>query len=110
MKGTMQVEIEVKLTVHHGMLHVPFESIADKLQKEWADKMGDIGGTKDHCLIQVYDEGDCDTIPWPRRHSKAWNHRLAAALYDAREMGVIPDVRTVTLPDGKPFTIDSNME
>lgn len=42
-------------------------------------------------------------------YSKLNMKRLACALFDEREMGSIPDVGSVILPNGKEFHIDSNL-
>lgn len=55
-------------------------------------------------LLKRYDAGDCDTIPNVR--SKRNRDNLVSALYDAREMGLIPEVSYVLLPDGTKFEID----
>lgn len=62
-------------------------------------------------LLCMYGAGDCDTIPWPFPEGSAywtkekWEGCLRSALFDAREMGEIPDEPTVELPDGTIFTI-----
>jgi len=66
-------------------------------------------------LLVVYGGGDCDTIHWPFGASKleAYDEakdrsNLASALYDEFEMGNLNE-RTVLLPDGTEFNIDSNL-
>jgi hypothetical protein len=57
-------------------------------------------------LVKRYENGDsdCDTIRNVK--SKKNQDNLRSALYDAREMGLIPDVSYVLLPDGAKFEID----
>lgn len=45
---------------------------------------------------------DVNTIQWPNPNER----ELRSALFDAREMGMIPNVRTVQLPDGSEFSIE----
>lgn len=66
---------------------------------------------EDKLLLCVYPAGDCDTIPWPNLfdegdywNEEKWTQALTGALYDAREMGYVPDVHEVELPDGTKFT------
>jgi hypothetical protein len=92
---------EVRLFERGGELYIPFECISDPLQREWhADK--NFPDCRDPLLLLRRTE-DCDTIRWPRPD----RGMLAYALYDAREMGLIPDVPEVLLPDGTRFNIDS---
>jgi hypothetical protein len=58
-------------------------------------------------LLVQYGGGDCDTIQWPFGVNCRAN--LAAALFDAYEMGDIKE-RQVLLPDGEVFDIDANLE
>lgn len=53
-------------------------------------------------LICRYSAGDCDSVNWPNPNIAV----LRGALYDARETGLIADVRSVLLPDGEEFFID----
>lgn len=63
-------------------------------------------------LICSYDAGDVDTVPFPfptdsPYWDKAkWDFAMKRAIYDAREMGLIPDDPAVELPDGTVYQID----
>jgi hypothetical protein len=57
-------------------------------------------------LLVRYPEGDCDSIVWPFGDNDRRN--LASALFDAYETGDLAE-RTVLLPDGTEFDIDSNL-
>lgn len=58
-------------------------------------------------VLCVYPEGDCDSIPWPM--PKKAHKNLTSALFDMRETGELPaDTRSVLLPDGTLFHIDSS--
>ena len=65
----------------------------------------------DNLLLCIYDAGDCDTIPWPLDPTDhywteaKWNDALNSALFDAREMGYIPDCESVELPNDTKFYI-----
>ena len=87
----------IKLVSEDGTLHTLKSDIRDKLMSEWY--------TGNPLLLHRYAGGDVDTIAWPLVDSGG----LAIALYDAREMGIIPDVQSVILPDGTEFGIDSNV-
>ena len=87
----------IKLVVEGGKLHTLKTDIVDKLMSEWH--------TENPILICGEGE-ERDTIAWPLTDER----NLAAALYDAREMGIIPDVQSVILPDGTEFGIDSNVQ
>lgn len=97
----MRTNQVVQLVAEDGTLHVPFEAIVDQLQREWHSEDGK---GQSALLLRLYDAGDCDTIRWPLRDRDREN--LKAALFDAREMGLIPDVASVLLPDGVEFIID----
>lgn len=56
----------------------------------------------DSLLIYRYPSGDVDFIQWPNPDVA----KLRAALYDARECGLINDVPQVKLPDGTLFDIE----
>lgn len=86
-----------KLVEKYGNLYTPKSEISDRLMREFHDD--------DPILSVQYADGDCDTIAWPLTNPRD----LAGALYDAREMGVIPFVESVVLPDGTEFHIDSNL-
>jgi len=91
-----------------GRLHTPFDAITDKLQRDWAEERAASArkhgwpDDKNQLLVCHYDAGDCDTIKWPNPNKE----NLRSALFDAREMGLIPDEPYVELPDGKLFGID----
>lgn len=87
----------IKLVVEGGTLHTLKSDIVDKLMSEWF--------SENPVLVRHYDGGDVDTIAWPLVDSES----LAIALYDAREMGIIPSVQSVILPDGTSFGIDFNL-
>ena len=63
----------------------------------------------DILLLVRYPAGDCDRCPWPMTTEEE-KHNLASALYDAREMGEIPDDMSVWLPDGEEFRIEDNLK
>ena len=98
---------KVQLIDINGTLYTPFDAITDKLQRDWHTH----DGKQEHpILIAEVGGGDHDTIPWPMksqfRTKKELTQNLASALYDAREMGTIPSVSSVLLPDGTEFAID----
>jgi len=84
----------VTLIVKDKSLHTAQSDIVDALQAKHA--------TDDPILIVEHPSGERDTIRWPRPNAE----HLRSALYDAREMGMIPPVRTVKLPNGETFEID----
>lgn len=91
---------EVKLMKVNGCLALPPSPATKAYFAGWA-------GDEDRpvVLIKRYDEGDCDTIPNVR--SKTNQANLRSALYDAREMGLLPiDCGYVLLPSGVKFEID----
>lgn len=91
-----------KLTAHNGDLYIPY----DPTNKD-SDPYDKAKGSP---LLIIYPAGDCDRISWPLGDPK-WAGCLAHALYDAREMGLIPgDSKEVELPDGSLFRIDENLE
>lgn len=61
-------------------------------------------------VLCVYDEGDCDRIPWPMTTADERGN-LARALFDDRECrdGFPPDVEEVRLPDGELFGIEQEL-
>jgi hypothetical protein len=83
----------VKLVAKYGCLATPREAIKSEVDRALYDE--------NPILVVQHKSGEHDTIRWPRPNAK----HLRAALYDAREMGLIPDVSEVTLPNGKMFTI-----
>lgn len=88
MKEQNKMNSQIKLVVEDGTLHTLKSDIVDSMMREWY--------TGNPLLLRRYDGGDVDTIAWPLVDAEG----LAIALYDAREMGIIPDVATVILPDG----------
>jgi hypothetical protein len=88
------------LVVEHGRLHTQHSDIVDKAMREFF--------SSDPVLVFRYPEGDCDTIPWPMK--KEHRPMLALCLYDDREIGVIPDVPSVILPDGSEFFIEAELK
>lgn len=91
----------VQLTVSFNRLCTPHSAIVDPAYREYFD--GDPG------LICRASE-DPAMIKWPNRHmTQATKAQLAGALYDSREMGLIPDCKVVLLPDGTEFHIDDNL-
>ena len=91
---------QIRLLAEGGTLHTLKSDISDKLMSEWF--------TGNPILLRRYEGGDVDTIAWPLSGDSD-KQNLAIALYSAREMGIIPNVQSVTLPDGMGFEIDSNL-
>ncbi len=85
----------VKLVSSAGSLYAPNSAIVDDLQRKYAEG-------QDVILMFEHPGGDVDTVNWPDPNED----HLRGALYDAREMGQIPDCHYVLLPDGKEFQID----
>jgi hypothetical protein len=84
---------QITLIVQDGQLHYPFG--------------GYDGGAS--LLIRRYDEGDCDTCPWPMAEDDEYDllKRLALALYDERETNThFPHGTTILLPNGERFDFD----
>jgi hypothetical protein len=96
----------ITLIDNDGALYIPLAAIHDASLREYFS-------ARDHkpvgaMLLARYPEGDCDKAPWPMR-DPADHYILAAALYDARETGVLPPhASAVTLPDGHTFSIDGS--
>jgi hypothetical protein len=84
----------IQLLHEDGSLVIAKSDIVDELQKKYHDD--------NVLLLRRYDAGDCDTINWPNPDTD----NLRAALYDAREMGLMPNDNNVMLPDGSVFAID----
>lgn len=65
-----------------------------------------------YIILRMYGAGDCDTVAWPfgsdGYDAAQDRENLAVALYDMYECGSIKE-RTVALPDGSAFNIDTNM-
>ena len=57
-------------------------------------------------LLYFYPAGDCDRCPWPADYKDPDLYtRLTGALFDAREVGELPDeCYQVELPDASIFT------
>ena len=60
----------------------------------------------ENLLLFFYPAGDVDTFTWGKQLNK---QNLAAALFEAREMGYMPNEEEVLLPDGEVFHIDQNL-
>lgn len=88
---------EIKLIKRDGVFNIPSSPETKACCDGWF-------GDDPVILLKRYDAGDCDTIPNVR--SKKNRDNLVSALYDAREMGLIPEVSYVLLPDGTKFEID----
>ena len=64
-------------------------------------------------LIYHYPLGDVDCITWPwvdAADQLEQGGKLAVSLFDAREMGVLPNEESVLLPDGIRFVFDEHLE
>lgn len=86
----------LKLIEKNGLLMVPANAIYNAhLRAAFADSDGPP-------LIHVYPEGDRDVVKWPNPDEEV----LRGALFRAREVGLIADVKAVELPDGREFIID----
>lgn len=95
----------IQLINSEGRLHIPHSAITDKLMAEFYRTAA---SCPDPILICRYPDGDYDTVRWPMKakHTKT----LAKALYDSREMGLIPDDHAVLLPDATEFDIEANLK
>lgn len=87
---------EVKLIKKEGCFCIPESEMTKAALGSFGD--GPV------MLIRRYDAGDCDAIESVKGEKNKMNLRYA--LYDAREMGLIPYVRYVLLPSGAKFEID----
>lgn len=74
-----------------GLLHTKTSDIVDDICREH------YGQDEHSILMRFFDAGDVTTIAWPNPDFDD----LRNALYDARETGMIPNVETVTLPNGR---------
>lgn len=92
---------ETKLIAIDGYLYVAFDSIYSRELQEWHKDDTNKDGQCGAILMCMYDEGDCDTVSWPFKAKTP--ELLRRALYDARETGLIGNVQSVTLPNGKQF-------
>jgi hypothetical protein len=89
--------IQIRRT--HAGLVIPAEQIPTKTREE----MIRIYGSCEDSLLWTRVDGD-PVFPGASKRDEA---ALRAALYDAREMGLIPsETHQVTLPGGKVFQID----
>jgi hypothetical protein len=99
----MSADKVIQLVAEDGRLCTAFADLADDTLRSYYREVREGRVIEAPVLLLCrYDAGDCDTIRWPRPQVK----RLRSALFDARETGQIPDVRTVLLPNGTIFTID----
>lgn len=95
----MKHTTQVTLVVENGKLHTKHSDIADRCMKMFFDS--------NPILLHHSEEGDCDSLRWPLQRGK--RKALAAALYDDRERGIIPNVPSVILPDGSEFFIEAEL-
>ena len=96
----------IKLIVIEGRLHIPNSAITDKLVADFYRT----ASCKDPIVLCRYDAGDCDTVPWPMKDPEYSMETLSKALYDSREVGLIPYDDAVLLPDGTEFKIESHIK
>ena len=82
----------VQLVAKNGSLRIPLSAITPQAVKDYQL-------TEDSMLVYRYSAGDCDLIAWPKPNL---NH-LASTLFDARETGMVEDIRSVLLPNGQEF-------
>ena len=87
----------IQLIATDGQLEIANEDIADPGERRRFHG-------EDVVLIYRYPSEEVDTVAWPIINPKY----LCGALYDAREMGWIPDESIVLLPDGTEFNIDQD--
>lgn len=92
-------KIIIKLIHKYDELHIPFAATVDPAQREGYSA----DGCLDPMLVYTYPSNDYDVVRWPDYNPE----HLRGALYDAREMGLIPsECSEVELPDGKLFQIE----
>jgi hypothetical protein len=84
---------QIQLTAEDGLLCTPHSALMDVFLKQHFEE--------DPPLLAHYPAGDYDTVNWPNPNEEI----LRTALFGARETGLIPDVRSVILPDGSEFII-----
>lgn len=96
----MKKKKQVTLVVEHGRLHTQYSDIVDDLMRSWY--------TSNPVIMCRHPEGDFDPVLWPME--KDSRKKLASVLYDDREMGMIPDVESVILPDGSEFFIEEELK
>jgi len=92
----------VKLVVYDGRLATPYQS-ATESARQWVEP--------NEPILLYSSEWEDPAFPrWPLQEEpgQPWQAKrdLAGALFDAVEMGFLPDVRFVLLPDGSPFHFD----
>lgn len=93
----------VQLTASGGVLYRP---------RTKNDFRFDESSNEPMIVIRIYNTGDCDAIHWPFGcHGFSYTKdkdrcNLGVALYDAREMGLIPNGAKVLLPNGEEFDFD----
>jgi len=88
----------VTLQIEDGILCLPLSGITDALMRDFFKDEETV------LLICQYPAGDHDLAHWP--FCEDGERILRSALYDAREQGLMPDAKTVVLPDGTEFVID----
>lgn len=68
----------------------------------------------DSPLLIIYPEGDCDRFKYPAddvENKDEWAGKLAHALYDANEMGLVNLVDgKIMLPNGTEFDVGANTD
>jgi hypothetical protein len=80
----------IQLIAKNKTLYIPLHAATAQALKDYQLK-------EDIILLCVYPSGDCDTIKWPKMKEA----NLVTALYAARETGLLPDIHSVLLPDGR---------
>ncbi len=83
----------VKLIDRDGTLYTAESDICDEITAKHFKG--------DEVCILIARIDDVNTIAWPNPDER----ELRSALFDAREMGMIPNVQSVLLPDGSEFRI-----
>jgi hypothetical protein len=95
----------IQLIAIRGRLHIPNSAITDKLAADFYRT----APCRDPIVVCNYAAGDCDTVPWPMEDPEYSMETLSKALYDSREVGLIPNDQSVLLPDGTEFEIESHL-
>lgn len=80
----------VRLVAIGGLLHTKTSDIVDNICREHY-------GQDEHSILLSFSHEGVTQIAWPEPDFDD----LRNALYDARETGMIPNVQTVTLPNGR---------
>ena len=106
----------IKLIDKDGTLYTSFNDIVDKFQREHYASATDyskmypdhkeVGDHRDVMLMTTSRYGEPSTVKWPKYDENT----LRAALFDARETGVISHVSHAILPNGEKFEIDGEMQ